>query len=584
MTKIFYPRKELKKPIDEFIKKYLPNHDIGQITIELLSNKRILQYLITHSKGKDIVFTNQGLISYIEEKFPEWTFEIMKKYKEIVKYSEEQKKTALNIIMNQDPLLYCLEVLKKQHIGEEYILLLGIISGISTGLRDRKMLIHVMGVGASGKGKTDSLERVGSIFSNYEPVISASPKNIFYKAANETLVDNGILFFPENDTKDIEFQALERVLTDDKDIIPKHETVINQRAVSLEIKQINVMWRNSVGTTDDEDNQVNNRYYIFNVDETIEQDNNVYDHILENWNINQKNIDEELHICNAITDYIKNEPVKIIIPYIRCIDLSYKGDRRTIKKFLRLVSVITYFYRFQRIKSEDIILSERKDFQIANIIWEKINRYESSKLPEYETNIIDEVARHDGISVTELAKIIDKDISNLNKKIKVMEERGLIYTEKEAETTTDQYGKRITKPKKMLYTTKTPQKIFGFGSWEKKIDLAVQDLERLNIKELEIPEKRFGSFGSVLEVREKNKVKKLLKKLFEKKDVSHFENNNQNTINNIYNNKYIYNIYSKEAKIWFFPLLPNQTPLPHHNQTKTISEEIEVINFDDEVI
>lgn len=581
MTNVIYPVPQLKPAIIKFKEDFLPDaEDFGQLIIDLLSNKEVISYLRKIFK-KDSLVTKQSIVNLVEERFPEWTIYIMKKYGKIKDYNDKEREKAIDIIMTKDPLHYCLEVLKKQHIGEEHILLLGMISAISTGMQDRKMLIHIMGVGASGKGKTDSLECVGKIFSNYEPVISASPKNIFYKAANETLVDNGILFFPENDTKDIEFQALERVLTDDKDMVPKHETVINQKAVSLDIKQINVMWRNSVGTTDDEDNQLNNRYYIFNVDESLQQDKLVYDHILDNWNINQTNIDEELHICKAITDYIKSDKAKVIIPFIRGIELSYKADRRTIKKFLRLVSVITYFYRFERVKANDLILSDLKDFQIANIIWNQINKYESSKLPEYETGIIEEVSKHDGISVTDLSKILDKDISNLNKKITIMEERGLIYSEKIAETTTDQYGKRITKPRKMVKSTKTPSKIFGFGTCENLIDLAIEDLRRLNIEELEIPEKRFGSFGTSLGMREVPKLKKLFKMMFSMKSLSHFENNNHNINNNIYNNIYIYNIIGKEAEIWFFPLLPNQVPLPYQNPTKTDQNDIEVIEMED---
>ena len=568
MSKVLYSQPKLKKQIIFFCSKYLKTEEPNQTLIDLLSKNEILVYLTNLiDSRKDMLVTNQSIINLIMERFPEWTLKALKKRNNLKNYTDEEKEKAIEILTNKDPLEFCLNVLCKQHIGEKPILLLGLISAVSSGLRDRKMLIHLMGVGGSGKGKTDALETVGKICSNYQPIISASPKNIFYKAGEDMLVDNGILFFPENDTKDVEFQALERVLTDDKDIIPKHETVINQQAKSLEIKQINVMWRNSVGTTDDEDNQLNNRYYIFNVDETKEQDELVYNHILDNWNVNQKNIDEELKLCNLITDLIKSEPCKVIIPYISALELSFKDDRRTIKKFLRIVSVVTYFYRFQRARCDDMILSERKDFNIANLIWNKINKYESSKLPEYESNIINEIAINPGICVTELADKLGKDISNLNKKIQTMEDRGLIYSEKHTINSFNGEN-RVTKPKKVLSTTKTPQKIIRFGSSDKIYKMAIRDLERLNIKELEIPKKCFGGFGSVFQVRERKDILKFLEILFKDEDVSHFLGINHN-INNIYNN----NIYTLDSKIQKNGEEPKPIPKPHHNKTKTHQEE-----------
>lgn len=578
-TEHIYYKPEYKKKILYFYSKYKPTDEPIQLLVDLLSNDEVLIYLDKY-EDKDVALSNVALIEIIYEKFPEWNRLCMKKNHALKEYTKEQKAKALEIITNGDPLKYCLDVISKKHIGEEHILLLGLISGVSSGLRDRKMLMHLMGVGGSGKGKTDALENVGQVFSNYEITISASPKSIFYKAGEKTLIDNGILFFPENDIKDLEFQALERVLTDDKDIVPKHETVINQTAKSLEIEQINVLWRNSVGTTDDEDNQVNNRYYIFNVDESEEQDEQVYDHIIDNWNINQKNIDEELIICKIITDLIKNEPVKIIIPYIRNIELTFKDDRRTVKKFLRLISVITYFYRFQRAKCDDMILSEVRDFNLANLIWNNIYKYESSKLPELETNIIEVISKHDAICLTELAIKLKMNLPNLSQKIKKMEEKGLVYSEKHAITTfNEEHGNRVTKPKKHLFSNITPPKTFRYVNSEKKYDLAIQDLRKLNITKLEILGKRYVSYGTVFEVRERKEILKFLKILFEEQDVSHFLNNYHNNIINNNNNKYINTIDTKEVKIQKKSTITEHSTEPQHNDNITKhNDKIDVLD------
>lgn len=588
MKEIIYSSKKHKLQVEKFYEKFKLGEK-EQLLVDLLQNEKVILHL-NKFKPETTLLTNQGIINIIFEKFPEWSLKIIEKNNKIKDYSSEEKEKAIKILKYGDPLKFCLKALMKHHIGEQHILLLLLISGVSTGLRDRKMLIHVMGVGASGKGKTDSMENVGKMLSEFEPIISASPKNIFYKAENETLIDNGVLFFPENDIKDLEFQALERVLTDDKDITPKHETVINQSARSLEIKQINVMWRNSVGTSDDEDNQLNNRYYIFNVDESIEQDQSVFYHIKKNWNVTQHKDDSKLRIGKIITDLIKSEPVKVIIPYVMAIELTNMDDRRTLKKFLRLVTCVTYFYRFQRAKCDKYILSEMKDFEIANLIWEKINKYESSKLPEYETNIIEVVANCKEISITNLAKIMNKDISNLSKKIKDMEDKGLIYSERHTITTNSGVD-RITKPIKFLYTNVKLTKKFrfgsdyfrfgsGFGSSCENVKMVVEDLKALNIKELEIFEKRFGIFdesetGSVLV--------EYLKKSFSIDSFSHFSKYYHNYNNIIYkNNIYIYNNTNTSDFSDFLSITKTTTktpPKPNHNRTSAnIDKDIEVIN------
>lgn len=537
--------------------------------IDEAHNKNALMYpgyLITELR---IAFKNQHLENEIQK-------HTKPKKEEKPKYDEEQHNKALDILTNGNPLKYCLESLKQLHIGEEHILLLLLLSGVTPGLRDRRWLIHCMGVGQSGKGKTNSMEVVGKIFNNFDVNISASPKSIFYKADNETLVNNGILFFPENDCKSEEFLALERVLTDDKDIIPRHDTVINQKAVTLEIPQINVMWRNSVGTSTDDENQLNNRYYIFNVDESKEQDQAVFEHIINNFNVSQIRNDYDISVCKIITDLIKEESKQIIIPYIRGINLTAQDDRRTLKKFLRLIVAVTYFNRFQRVSSDNMIFSEVQDFEIANAIWEKINKYESSKLPEYETNILEEVSKHkEGISLNELAVILDKDLGNLSRKIEKLEQSGDIYSQKQTENGwNEEKRKSVYKTFKMLFSTKPLEKKFRYCNSDEIIKMALNDLCSLNIEELKIPEKRYCRYCMVLEVRDTEKVKELLEEM----SVSHFEEINK-TLFNINKKNNIYNaltkVSSQNTNLETITK-PNTKPLQNHSKTQQPAEEIDM--------
>lgn len=501
---------------------------------------------------------NKRYLEIIEESESNESLLLFGSFKALVRVMEIERKDpngkidklAMKMLKEGNALKYCLDVMAKRHIGEKHILLLLLASGISTGLNKRQLLLHCMGVGGSGKGKTDAMEIVGKIFTNCDTIISASPKNIFYQADQDTLVDKGILFFPENDAKDNdEFNALERVLTDDKDIVPKHETVINQQAKSLAITQLNVMWRNSVGTSNDEDNQINNRYFIFNVDESTQQDKKVFEHILKNWNGNQITDNEDLEICKTMTDLIKHEPKKVIIPYLQGISLSNLTDRRTIKKILKLITSITYFNRFQRIQSKDYIFSNLEDFNVANLIWESINKYESSKLPEYETTILDIVSGFpEGISITQLSKLLKKDIGNVSRKIKQMDENGNVYVETHhISESAKEFGKRVNKPLKLVTCSLLYRNCLVIVLDDNIVKQAVDDLSSLNIEELIIPKSRYCSKRKKVRQSEREKLEKIFKnQIFDNRDVSYFLDVEQKPVVDIYNNNiYIYKSTTK---------------------------------------
>jgi hypothetical protein len=427
-------------------------------------------------------------------------------------YNEEEYIKALEIVEN-NPLKYCLEILTKRHIGEEHILLLLLASGISVGFDNRKFLLHIMGVGSSGKGKTDSMETVGKIFTNMYTITSASPKSIFYQSKDNKLPNKGILFYPENDNKE-DFEALERVLTDDKEDIPSHNTVINGESVELAITQKNVFWRNSVKTSNDEDNQTNNRYYIYNVDESEQQDEKIYDLILNTWNYTETTSKEDLNIAKAITDILIQEKKIIYIPFVENIHLSRKDDRRIIKKFLKLLNAVVFFNRFQRINVGDFVIAYIDDFIIANYIWDKISRYESSKLSESESSIVETIASKNGICPTELSKFMKKDVSNLSKKLKDMEEKGIVYSENESITIIDETGNRKTVSKKKYYSSVGGTFGISFGSGLVNYFLTPESLETYfkaqNIEVLGNCKLGFGSFGTESETPYEKMVEKIV--------------------------------------------------------------------------
>jgi|SRR3989338_11281757 len=177
---------------------------------------------------------------------------------------------AKEILEKGDPLEFLINTVGKLHVGDKAVVAWHICSGLSSGLRDRKNTIHIQTVGNSGKGKSASQDHTGLIFENIETITSSSAKSQFYKAEAGILPNGGIIRFDESEGSE-EALILERALTDKSLLVPTHDTVsINRQFKQLKIKQINAVWKNSVSPPEDE--QVNNRYIILNVDESPEQD------------------------------------------------------------------------------------------------------------------------------------------------------------------------------------------------------------------------------------------------------------------------------------------------------------------------
>jgi len=330
--------------------------------------------------------------------------------------SKEEIIEAENVIKKGDSFEYVFNTIKKRHVGEEMALVLLMFSGASSGMMDRKRTLHVMAVGGSGKGKTDAMTNVLKVFTEHERVVSSSPMAMFYKAQKGKMINGGIIFFPENDTKGEFLNALERIMTDREDSTPSHETVIRNGWEKLEIKEINALWRNSVYASEDEDNQLNNRYFMFNVDESIDQDNYVFNHIINSYGDDKIEGERDLRISRYVTSRIKEKPCKVKIPFRYYIDAdpSMKRDRRTIVKFLMLIEASAYFNRFNRVMNENetMILADMQDFAIAQRIWKSISRQEMTKRTATEDAIIQAINSHN-TSTGEYAR--HRDIVNITK-------------------------------------------------------------------------------------------------------------------------------------------------------------------------
>ncbi len=378
------------------------------------------------------------------DKFPSKRKDLLKFFKkdEIEKRREEipkkhLKEKVIKILKEGDPLLHLLKTVKIIHVGDDHVILLLILSGFSSGFKDRKKTIHVLVVGRLSKGKSSTQDHVEVIFNNIETVTSSSAKSQFYKAKAGLLPDNGIIRFDEAEGSH-EAIVLERSLTDDTINEPKHDTITDKKEfVQLVIKEINAVWKNRVDTP--EDNQLNSRYLICNVDESSEQDDAVDIKTLEEFSFDDfiKKEREEFILAKLITDEIKVESVRILIPYGPLIENKQKENRRTTKKFMRLLSAIVYCYRFQRPIIDGYVIATRKDFEIAQLLWDRITAHESTQLSQKHLSVLYLLSSEesDAIDRKSLAENLKVSIDTANNYLKKLIDAGYVNYKENLENT-----------------------------------------------------------------------------------------------------------------------------------------------------
>lgn len=445
--------------VDDFLLNYCCNNKLPEGSRHLIIEKNLAAYII-HRKDRDDIkkkyykaqerthdsmrswelaiaggnYTDVGaneLAAFIKEHSLDFEIPKTKEDKDVKEevVSIEDKNIAEDILKNGNPLLYLIDTIQKEHIGDTKLIAIHILSGLSSGFKHRKKTIHLWNVGESGKGKSSAQDSIGKVFSRMDVVTSASAKAKFYKAKAGKLFDGGVMRFDEENVTPERF-AIERALTDQTENPPKHESVSDNRTFEeFEIKEINAVWKNSVDVP--EDDQLANRYMLLNVDESEEQDMEVFKKQLLEYGTDkfQNKTSKEVIISKIITDKIKEESIKIFIPFVSHIKCNFKFNRRTLPKFLKLLLTTTYCYRFQREKIDDYYISTLGDYDIARILWKLMEKSEETHLTEKDVKILNAMPKKEEDAeegtISNIAKETKKAYSSVLRSLAVICKKGL---------------------------------------------------------------------------------------------------------------------------------------------------------------
>ncbi len=323
-------------------------------------------------KFNDLQQNNQDLVLRIGKRL-ELTKKGERKAEElldITRIEDVEKEAEQNL--EDKPLKYILDAIKKVHIGDEELLIWELISALSAKISETQ--INSWAVGPSGKGKSHIKRRIIDFIPEeaYESPNSMSPKAMLYKTKKEgtDFFKGKLLFLDEAEGYDQEFaKVLLRGLTDPDEDTFTHEMVQEQEHKELIIEKPLTVWFTSVESINDE--QLKNRFILTNPDGSESQDEDVFQHQQANLHRGRA-LDvppAEAKVVKTMLKDVRQNTAGLtpIIPFK--VEWKQKFNRRLYPYFVTLMEIIAKLNYKNRVVKERYIYVTMKDFQLASTIW-----------------------------------------------------------------------------------------------------------------------------------------------------------------------------------------------------------------------
>ena len=259
---------------------------------------------------------------------------------------------------------------RELHAGDEQIIIVEWISALSSHITEDK--INVWTIGKSQKGKSHSMYTVIVLMPReyYEPFTSASPLSLFYyaKKYGEWSLDKKLVFIDEVEASRMALPML-RSLTGQTDITPRHLSVHDAEFIDLQIKGKRSVWFTSVKTFGSE--QIKNRFIHANPDESVEQDDRVWDIQDRMKRLGIPPDNEKFQVAQAIFQNVVENTAKLEVEIPYKIEWAYKKRRWLYPIFVAFIKVVTKTnYKRRKINPKNKkLISTAQDFKTARRLW-----------------------------------------------------------------------------------------------------------------------------------------------------------------------------------------------------------------------
>ena len=279
-----------------------------------------------------------------------------------------------------------MEALDALHAGDDDLKTLVFCVCLTSGMKEK---LHFMAVGDSQSGKSHLEFSMAPIFLNMEIYDSQSPRYLLYqvKEAGSHYLRGKIIVLEEAQDYPETWGMLKDIAGADKERVT-HGTVVNGKALSLEIEGLPVILTNSVQTPTDK--QVNNRFVIGNVDESEEQDERIRG--FQNDGVSglvARKRERDIALGRAVVaEILAEQDVDVLVPSARFIDFPMKRPRIMRLQFLRLVKAVCYANRFLRRKIGDAYVATEDDVRTAYGFWRGIQELQQVQLNETASKVL----------------------------------------------------------------------------------------------------------------------------------------------------------------------------------------------------
>jgi len=304
---------------------------------------------------------------------PEEIEEIKKKAELKATPSQEARQKALEILEHGDPIEFVGDTIQLMHKGDRE---LGQYIYAATLTPELGFKLHLLTVGSSGVGKSDLLRKTTRCVPENKRIKldSLSPKSVF--AATQAGIDlNGVVFYVDDADPDDDEQikTLKMLATDDPDAI-RHWTLDDKRNFAdFVITRDFVVFASTIQALTDKQGQILRRYEVLNPSEDDATLKAALKHIKDS--VRDGKAEEEypsdFEVARAITWEIKNQKLKVAIPFD--FDFPPMGfeSKTALKKFSALVWAIAKAFFKQRIIIDNTVLAQPEDFELAVKLWAK---------------------------------------------------------------------------------------------------------------------------------------------------------------------------------------------------------------------
>lgn len=345
-------------------------------------------------------------------------------------YDEDVVRIANEILEKGDIFQFINEEATKLHAGDGDLIRLEWVSALSGPLSF--IPINTWVIGRSGKGKSHAKYTIIQLLPKelYQVFTSASPLSLFYflKHRSKTALDGIVLYIDEVEASKYAIPML-RTLTSQTKILPRHLSVHEAEILDLKIHGKRTVWFTSVKTFGSE--QIKNRFIHANPDETIEQDDRVFD--LQDRMYRCGEPQYSFHVAKALAHTIVEDTkdLKVAIPYR--IDWPFKERRHLYPIFLSFIQVICKIhYKLRKRDQKGRLVATEEDFNRAKDLWHAFEETIVKRVSGSALTVLEHIRAEPTLAKThaELSREIPLSTRQISNLCDQLQDEGLINAQK----------------------------------------------------------------------------------------------------------------------------------------------------------